>query len=72
VNETSIYRRWGDAGEPDHRCAAVGFAVPAGVVVPVGARSEPGLAEHLMAAARLGADRFAVRSSATAEDLPTV
>jgi pyruvate,water dikinase len=48
-----------------------GFTVPAGVVVPAGARDDPGLAEQLMAAAaRLGADRFAVRSSAAAEDLP--
>ena len=48
-----------------------GFAVPAGVVVPAGARDDPRLAEQLLAAAaRLGADRFAVRSSATAEDLP--
>jgi rifampicin phosphotransferase len=48
-----------------------GFAVPAGVVVPAGARGDPGLHDRLTAAAvRLGADRFAVRSSATAEDLP--
>jgi rifampicin phosphotransferase len=48
-----------------------GYAVPAGVVVPASSRGDPGLAEQLAAAAgRLGADRYAVRSSATAEDLP--
>ena len=48
-----------------------GFAVPAGVVVPAATRSDPCLQEQLTAAAgRMGADRFAVRSSATAEDLP--
>ncbi|MEV6637881.1 PEP/pyruvate-binding domain-containing protein [Actinoplanes sp. NPDC051470] len=48
-----------------------GFAIPPGVVVPAGARGDPGLAERLTAAvARLGADQYAVRSSAAAEDLP--
>ncbi|WP_158647571.1 PEP/pyruvate-binding domain-containing protein [Actinoplanes sp. ATCC 53533] len=48
-----------------------GFAVPAGVVVRASARGDPGLGELLTAAAgRLGADRFAVRSSAAGEDLP--
>src|SRR5512138_3271828 len=71
-----------DAGQPGRAVvggkAAVlgdlltaGFAVPPGVVVPSGARGDPGLEERLRAAvSRLGADRFAVRSSAAAEDLP--
>jgi rifampicin phosphotransferase len=50
---------------------ASGFPVPAGFVVPTAPREEPGLDEQLAhAARRLGGDRFAVRSSATAEDLP--
>jgi rifampicin phosphotransferase len=50
---------------------AAGFAVPAGFVVPGAAVAGAGLEERLAAAAgRLGGDRFAVRSSAAAEDLP--
>jgi hypothetical protein len=50
--------------------AAAGFAVPPGIVVTVGALDEPDLDGQLQAAvARLGGDRFAVRSSGAAEDL---
>jgi rifampicin phosphotransferase len=51
--------------------SAAGFAVPAGFVVTVGVLDDAGADERLTdAARRLGADRFAVRSSGTAEDLP--
>ena len=51
--------------------SAAGFAVPAGFVVTAAAREDLGLDERLTGAARrLGTDRFAVRSSGTAEDLP--
>jgi len=51
--------------------AAAGFAVPAGFVVTSGARDDPVLASRVAAeAGRLGGTRFAVRSSAVAEDLP--
>ena len=50
---------------------SAGFAVPPGFVVPAAAQDDPGLQERLAdAARRLGADQFAVRSSAVAEDLP--
>src|SRR5215211_3749545 len=51
--------------------SAAGFAVPPGIVVTAGALDEPDLDGQLQAAAeRLGGDRFAVRSSGVAEDLP--
>jgi pyruvate,water dikinase len=51
--------------------AASGLDVPPGVVVTAGALDDPDLREHLGAAAvRLGGDRYAVRSSGAAEDLP--
>jgi rifampicin phosphotransferase len=51
--------------------SAAGFAVPPGIVVTAGALDDPDLDGQLQAAAeRLGGDRFAVRSSAAAEDLP--
>jgi phosphoenolpyruvate synthase/pyruvate phosphate dikinase len=51
--------------------SAAGFAVPAGVVVRPAGRDDPSLDDRLTGAAhRLGVDRFAVRSSGTAEDLP--
>jgi rifampicin phosphotransferase len=51
--------------------SAAGFAVPSGIVVTACALDEPDLDGELqVAAARLGADRFAVRSSGAAEDLP--
>ena len=50
--------------------SAGGFAVPPGFVVTAPALGDPKLEEQLAGAARgLGADRFAVRSSGTAEDL---
>ena len=50
---------------------AAGFAVPPGIVVTGSALDEPDLDVQLRAAAaRLGGDRFAVRSSGAAEDLP--
>jgi rifampicin phosphotransferase len=53
------------------RLAAAGFAVPPGVVVTAQARDDPRLGARLAeAATRLGGNRFAVRSSAVAEDLP--
>jgi phosphohistidine swiveling domain-containing protein len=51
--------------------AAAGFPVPPGFVVTDGSREDPGFDEQLTtAASRLGARRFAVRSSGAAEDLP--
>jgi len=51
--------------------SAAGFAVPPGIVVSASALDEPDLDGQLQeAAARLGGDRFAVRSSGAAEDLP--
>ena len=51
--------------------SAAGFAVPPGMVVTATALDDPRLDERLAAAAeRLGGDRFAVRSSGAAEDLP--
>jgi pyruvate,water dikinase len=51
--------------------AGARFAVPPGVVVTAAACDDPQLGERLVdVATRLGADRFAVRSSAVAEDLP--
>jgi len=51
--------------------SAAGFTVPPGFVVTVEALDEPDLDTQLRtAAARLGGDRFAVRSSGAAEDLP--
>jgi len=51
--------------------AAAGFPVPDGFVVTGEARDDPGLDERLAGeAARLAGERFAVRSSAVAEDLP--
>jgi hypothetical protein len=51
--------------------SAAGFAVPPGIVVTAGALDEPDLDGQLQAAAaRLGGNRFAVRSSGAAEDLP--
>ena len=51
--------------------AAAGLPVPAGVVVTAGPREDPGWEEQLVQAARrLGGQRFAVRSSGAAEDLP--
>ena len=48
-----------------------GFAVPPAIVVTGSAVDEPDLDGQLQeAAARLGGDRFAVRSSGVAEDLP--
>jgi phosphohistidine swiveling domain-containing protein len=48
-----------------------GFAVPRAIVVTGSAVDEPDLDGQLQeAAARLGGDRFAVRSSGVAEDLP--
>ncbi len=54
------------------RLAAAGLPVPAGSVVLPGAFEAWEAAEPAVAAAtrRLGADRYAVRSSAVAEDLP--
>lgn len=53
------------------RLAAAGFAVPAGIVVTAAAIGDPELDVRLPAiAGRLGGDRFAVRSSGAAEDLP--
>ena len=53
--------------------SAAGFAVPPGIVVTAGALNEPDLDGELQtAAARLGGDRVAVRSSGAAEDLPDV
>lgn len=54
-----------------HELAAAGFAVPPGFVVTADALDDVRLTEHVTAEARrLGAGRFAVRSSATAEDRP--
>ena len=51
--------------------AVAGFAVPPGLVVPAAAVDIDGWETFLAAAARsLGAQRFAVRSSGAAEDLP--
>jgi phosphoenolpyruvate synthase/pyruvate phosphate dikinase len=51
--------------------SAAGFAVPPGFVVTAAALDDPRLDERLTSAARrLGGDRFAVRSSGAAEDLP--
>jgi phosphoenolpyruvate synthase/pyruvate phosphate dikinase len=51
--------------------SAAGFAVPPGIIVTADALDEPDLDGQLeAAAARLGGDRFAVRSSGAAEDLP--
>ena len=51
--------------------AAAGFTVPAGFVVTGAARGDPALDDKLVVeAGRLGGTRFAVRSSAAAEDLP--
>jgi phosphohistidine swiveling domain-containing protein len=51
--------------------AEAGFAVPVGFVVTTQARESPQLGAWLVdAASRLHGDRFAVRSSAVAEDLP--
>src|SRR5215216_2248625 len=51
--------------------SAAGFAVPPGIVVTASAVDEPDLDGQLQkVAARLGGDRFAVRSSGPAEDLP--
>ena len=59
----------GKAGVLAELCAA-GFPVPPGFVVTAAALADAGLAEELTAEARrLGADRFAVRSSGAAEDL---
>lgn len=50
---------------------AAGFPVPRGIVVTAGALDDPDLDRKLAAAAdRIGGSRFAVRSSASAEDLP--
>jgi phosphoenolpyruvate synthase/pyruvate phosphate dikinase len=50
--------------------SAAGFAVPPGFVVTVAGQDDPALAADVTGAARLlGTDRFAVRSSGTAEDL---
>src|SRR5215207_11611337 len=51
--------------------AAAGFPVPPGIVVTATALDDPGLDSRLEdTAAKLGGDRFAVRSSGAAEDLP--
>lgn len=51
--------------------SAAGFAVPPGIVVTGSALNDPDLDSQLQAAAaRLGGDRVAVRSSGAAEDLP--
>jgi phosphohistidine swiveling domain-containing protein len=51
--------------------SAAGFPVPPGIVVTAAALDDPGLGAELHGGAgRLGGDRFAVRSSAAAEDLP--
>ena len=51
--------------------SAAGFAVPAGFVVTGAARGDPALDDRLVGEAiRLGGTRFAVRSSAAAEDSP--
>jgi rifampicin phosphotransferase len=51
--------------------SAAGFPVPPGMVVTAAALDDPRLERRLAAAAgRLGGDRFAVRSSGAAEDLP--
>jgi rifampicin phosphotransferase len=51
--------------------SVAGFAVPPGIVVTASALDKPDLDGQLQtAAARLGGDRFAVRSSGVAEDLP--
>ncbi|MBQ0897648.1 hypothetical protein KBX37_32135 [Micromonospora sp. U56] len=51
--------------------SAAGFPVPPGVVITTAALDDPQLDRRLAAAAEgLGGDRFAVRSSGAAEDLP--
>jgi rifampicin phosphotransferase len=51
--------------------SAAGFPVPPGMVVTAAALDAPRLDVQLRAGAgRLGGDRFAVRSSGVAEDLP--
>jgi phosphohistidine swiveling domain-containing protein len=51
--------------------AAAGLPVPPGVVVTADPRDDAGWIEQLVqAATRLGGERFAVRSSGAAEDLP--
>jgi len=51
--------------------SAAGFAVPAGFVVTGAARGDPDLDDRVAGEAdRLGDSRYAVRSSAAAEDLP--
>jgi phosphoenolpyruvate synthase/pyruvate phosphate dikinase len=53
------------------RLSAAGFAVPPGFVVTADAINQPGWEERIRAAARqIGGQRFAVRSSGAAEDLP--
>lgn len=53
------------------RLSAAGFAVPPGFVVPADALHQPGWEDRIRAAARqIGGQRFAVRSSGAAEDLP--
>jgi rifampicin phosphotransferase len=50
---------------------AAGFPVPPGIVVTAAALNDPDLDTRLTSlAGRIGGDRFAVRSSGTAEDLP--
>ncbi|WP_164842718.1 PEP/pyruvate-binding domain-containing protein [Actinoplanes solisilvae] len=53
------------------KLAAGGFAVPAGFIITGSAHDDPALDDQVLAEAeRLGGTRFAVRSSAAAEDLP--
>jgi phosphohistidine swiveling domain-containing protein len=79
---TSMIVNFAEASVPDRailggkaatlaELAAAGFAVPPGIVVTASALDAPDLDGQLQAAvARLGRDRFAVRSSGAAEDLP--
>src|SRR6187551_644057 len=67
ADRTSVGGKAGVLGE----LAAAGFSVPPGLVVTASAVDTDGWEASVEAAAhRLGAARFAVRSSGTAEDLP--
>src|SRR5215207_1966211 len=82
MNATSMIANLAEASVPDRamlggkaatlaELSAAGFAVPPGIVVTASALDEPDLDGQLQeVAAHLGGDRFAVRSSGAAEDLP--
>jgi pyruvate,water dikinase len=65
-HEARVRSRAGGKAATLAALAARGFPVPAGFVVPVD--TEPGADQLAAALARLGGERFAVRSSAQAED----